>query len=449
MTVSHFKTAPLILLTLFGLLFCPSLSIAKGKFSRLVNGSFANRYRLRTTGGVTDQDAESLLTVDVGDPSYQKVTAALQAGGIFDLNGKQAGGLNSIYDTFNTQAVGRLYYGHVSVQKISPLELVRVGRQHNLDFESFYFDGVTVDSRPVYGVRVSAYGGVPVHLFENQFGFDSGDYLAGTALSWTPVQRLRIRFDFAHLRDSVAGFRTTQANLSDNLLGMTVWMDILKNWDTYARFTTFSDQLRDVTFASTLDLSKYALQISLRAYRLLEGYDVRVPDFDIYGIAGTYQPYTEVGLTLTKGLGRKLMLDTGFNWRKLDTTQTTSAFNHGYEHAFAALSTVDLFAKGLKLSGSLDYYHGNDTNFRNNYFGGSFSASREFFKKRLNLGAGTAYYLYHFNFATGNESDNVQIYYASAEAKLTKVLRSKLGYEFENSEFDKYHNLNLSLIWDF
>lgn len=419
------------------------------KFFELFSGSFHNRYRLRSTGGVSDHDAETLFTLNIGDSSWQKITGALQAGAHFELNGDQGAPLNSIYDTYDSNAVGRLYYGYVNFQKIKPLELVRVGRQHNYDFESLYFDGVSLDTNPYYGVRLSAYAGIPVHLFENQFGWDQGDWLVGSTLSWTPIQKIRIRFDHVHLKDSTTAFRITQADQEDDLFGGTVWADILENWEASARFTSFSDQVRDLTLESKVRFPKQDLRLGLRAFRLLEGYDIRVPELDSYSLAGTYQPYTEWGIQATKGLGKHFLLDGGFSWRLLDDRQTASAFNHGYKRGFLSVSSSDIPFKNLSLTVAGDYYHGEDSTLRNNYFGGSFSAAQSFFKKRLIVSGGTAYYLYRFNFATGNESQDVQTYFAKVEGKLTKKLKAKTGYEFEHNDTNGFHTFNLGVTWEF
>lgn len=423
----------------------------KKEWKNQFHGNISNRYRLRATGAESDHDLESLLTLNVGDASYQKVTAALQGGIISDLDNNQNSPLSNIYDSFDGAAVGRLYYGYVDVRKVDslPTELVRVGRQHLYDFESFYFDGVSFDSKPFYGVRISGYAGVPVHLYESQFGWDNGDWLVGSALSWTPVKQVRVRFDYAHLKDDTAGFRTTQADQSDDLLGGTVWVDISKNLETYARFTGFSDQVRDLAVGAAFKLPKQDLRFNFRAFRLLNGYDVRVLELDAYSIAGTFQPYSELSASVTKGLGKHFMADAGFGWRLLDDTQTASAFNHGYKRGFLSLTSSDLPIKGFSLTATGDYYHGEDSTLRNDYFGGSFTASQHLFKKRLTLAAGTAYYLYRFNFATANESQDVQTYFGSIEGKIAKRLRVKSNYEFEHNDQNGFHTLRLGMAWEF
>lgn len=422
---------------------------ARPQFFKNFNGSLGNRYRLRTTGAESDHDLQTLFNLNIGDPAYHTASGAIQAGATFDLDGGQSGPFRTVYDTFDSRAVGRIYYAYLNVRDTWPFELLRVGRQHSYDFENFYFDGISFDSQPFYGFKISAYSGIPVHLFENQFGWGETDFLVGEAVTWTPIQKIRLRFDHAFLRDRASAFRQNQGYQEDHLFGSTAWVTFNKYVDAYAKFTSFYDQVRDLTFATSLRLPKQDLRLNLRAFRLLEGYNIRVPDLEAYSIVGTYLPYTELGASITKGFGKHFMADAGFVWRMLDDNQTTSPFNHGYKRAYLSLTTMDLPVKDLVLTATGDYYHGEDSLLRNDYFGGSFSATQHLLKKRLSVGAGTAYYLYRYNFATGNESNDVQTYFLNVDGKITKRLRVRSSYEFENNDYNGYHTFNLAIIEDF
>ena len=418
---------------------------------RFVQGSLGNHYKLRTTGDVTDYDLEALLTLSFGDPSYQRLTGALQGGGIFDLNGSGGNSLYSdVYNTFsNESAVGRLYSAYMDVRRIKGIELLRTGRHHLYEFESAYFDGVSLDTGPFYGVKMTVFGGVPVHQFENQIGVEWGDWTVGGALQWTPIVRARLRVDYTHLKDDTAAFRLTQQDTEDDLFSGSLWAELAKNLTVSSRVTAFSDQMRDGEAELGWRLPKQDFSLRLRAFRLLEGYDIRVLNWDAYSIAGTYVPYTEVGLTATKGLGKYLTVDAGGNWRKLDDKQVSSAFNHGYVRGFLSASTQGFPVKGLSVSATADYYRSDDSSFQNDNFGGSAFVAQDLFKKRLKLSGGTAYYLYRYNLMTGTESDDVQIYFAKVEGKVTKTVRVKSGYEFEDNDLNGFHTMNLSVIWDF
>ena len=414
------------------------------------HGSISNRYKFRSTGSLRDQDVETLVTLDIGNAYADRVWGALQVGGIFDLDGNQGGNtFASVYDSFSDRAVGRLYYAHVDAKDLGPLSHLTVGRQSRFDFESLYYDGLTLQSKRWHGFSLTAFGGAPVHLFENQIGFDVGDWLVGGALQWNPISNLQARFDYVHLKDEVAGFRASVGDQEDDLFGGTIWWDIDQHFALMGRFTSFSDQVRDVSLSATYKLASHDLFVRLNAFRLLKGYAIRVVEFDAYGIAGTYEPYTDVSLTATKGFGQHFAMDGGVQVRFLDDNQIASAFNHGFERFFLSLSTYDLLLKGLSLSATGDYYHGEDNVLKNNNFGGSFTVTQDLLEKRLQLSGGTAFYLYRYNLFAGNESNNVQTYFARVKGKIMKDLEARVGYEFEHNPVNGFHSVDARLIWSF
>lgn len=414
-----------------------------------LHGSLSNRYNFRTTGDLQDQDVKTILTLDIGDAYMDRFSGALQAGGIFDLDGDEAGSpFSSVYDTFSGNAVGRLYYAYFDAKDLGPVKELRVGRQHRYEIESLYYDGLTLEFAPVKRLAFSAFGGVPVHLFENQFGFDPGDWMAGGALTWNPFVSMQMRFDYVHLKDKLTGFRVASGDLEDDLFGATLWWNIDRHLETMLRFTSFSDQVRDLKLTTVLTFPEKDLAFRLHFFRLIRGYDIRVIDYDAFGVAGTYLPYSELSMTVTKGWDH-FALDGGFTLRFLNDEQEENPFNHGFERAYGAVSVYDLPMKGFSLTATGDYYHGEDNDLKNNIFGGSITLAQELFNKRFRISGGSAFYLYRFNFFTGNESDNVRVYFAQLRGKILKDLEARVGYEFEDNDFNGFHSTDASLIWSF
>ncbi|MBI4396433.1 MAG: hypothetical protein HY548_05015 [Elusimicrobia bacterium] len=106
---------------------------------------------------------------------------------------------------------------------------------------------------------------------------------------------------------------------------------------------------------------------------------------------------------------------------------------------------IDDFA----LTTTADYYHGEDNTLKNNNFGGSLFLSQGLWNEWLTLKGGTAYYLYRFNLFAGNESTDVQTYFASAQVKVWKELQFRGGYEFEHNDVNNFHSADARLIWSF
>lgn len=438
----------LFCLVSFGFLFFSYLAQASDQ--NFVNGSLRAKYEFKNAGTNQDQDLESLLTLNIGNPSQHRVTGALQGGGIFDLDGGDTGSpFYDAYNTFSSAAVARLYYAYMDVHDWGVADQLRFGRQHLYELESLYFDGASIETQAYYGLTVSAFGGIPVHQFENQMGLDAGDWLAGGALQWSPISKIQFRFDAVHLKDDAAGFRTTQGDQSDTLFGGSFWAYLGDHVDVYSRLTAFSDQTRDFELTTAYKLADHDFRVQLSLYRLLNGYDIRVIEWDAYGTAGTYVPYTQVSITTSKGVGEHFSIDSGFVARILDDSQTVSAFNHGYERFFISAATYDLLSHGLTLSTTLDYYHSEDNTLKDHNFGFSFDGTQRMLDERLTLNAGTAFYFYRYNLNLGNESDNVQTLYAGVGWNFYKTLTAKARYEFEHNDYDNFQEVNMSLNWDF
>lgn len=430
---------------------------SKSKKEGVVQGYLTSRYKFRTTGDVSDHDLEEILSLSFGNPIYDKVTGSLQGAAIADLNGADSNNaFTGINNTYSHDVIGRLYHAYVNVSRIDPIDSLRVGRQHLQNIESFYFDGASFETVPFAGFVISGFGGIPVHLYEDQLGDDIGDWVAGGALQWTPVHTVRLKFDYSYIQDQAVGFRLSQGDQQDALMGSSIWVDFSKHFNVFAKLTSFSDELKDATMAATILSSEKSLTIRFQAYRLLESYDIRVGDWDAMNFAGAYQPYSEFGANLTKGLGKKFSVDIGGSRRILDDAQNASAFNHGYSRGYFSLLSHNFLIDGLDLNTVLDYYHGEDNSLQNNTFGGSFSASQALFKKskklktkEMKVTVGTAYYLYRYNLLTGDESDDVQTYFADFGTKVGKNVKIVSRYEFEHNDLNGFHTGTVRLIWNF
>ncbi len=413
-----------------------------------LHGSLSDRYRFRTAGGLIDSRMETILTLDFGDARSDRFSGALQAGGVLRFNERTNTTLGSVYDSFG-QAVPRIYYAYFDAKDLKPIKNLRFGRQHRYEFESLYYDGLTLESAPFHGLTLTTFAGIPVHLFETNLGFDPGDWLVGGALQWNPLSNFQGRFDVVHLKDKVEGFRAATGDQEDNLFGGTVWWDLDPHVGFMGRFTSFSDQVRDVSGETSLRFPEKDLSFRFNFYRLLQGYAVRVIDLDAFAIAGTYEPYTEFSLNATKGIGDHFAVDAGGAFRFLDNFQPASAFNHGYDRAYLSLSTFDFLVRGLTLTGTTDYYRGRDNVLKDDTFGSSFIAAQKLLNNRLKVSGGTAFYLYRFNLLTGNEASDVQTYFARIEGKIFKNLNARAGYEFENNPMNHFHTIDLRLLWNF
>lgn len=414
-----------------------------------VHGSVTARYRLQATGQYRYNSVEPIATLDFGNSAMNRVSASVQGGGFLIVNGHDIHSpFWNIYDTFDAHAVGRLYHAYVNFQDVGPLNTIRIGRQHRYDFEAMYYDGATFETKPFAGFTLTAYGGMPVHMYENQIGSDPGDWVVGTALQWRPVDKFQVRFDYVHVRDKASYFQPNLGTREDNLFGGSVWWDIGRHVSLKADISAFSNVLRDASVLAAIKFPSRDFNVQLKAYRLLKPYGPHVIDFDMFNFESNLQAFTEFTGTVYKGFGKHVAMQLGGSVRQLDTYQTANAYNNGYLRAFATVTTMGLIAKGLTLSATGDYYRGENNDLRNNYFGGTFSATQKFLKDRIRATIGTTYYYYAYNLYTGLQSNNVQNYYAQLRAKLFGGLEGRLGYRFEHS-VNNFNTADARLTWSF
>src|SRR3990167_6935548 len=238
----------------------------KKKKNSFVSGYLTNRYKFRTTGDFSDHDLEDILSLNFGNPNWDRVTGSLQGGDFSDLNGDEDTNVFSgINNAYSGDVVGRLYHAYVTINKLDPISYVRAGRQHLQSIEHHYFDGVSFETIPFVGFVVSAFGGIPVHLYEKKLGTDVGDWIVGGGIQWNPVNIVRVKFDYSHIKDDDVGLRLSQGDQEDNLLGASLWIDASKNFNVFGRLTSFSDELRDATLAATLLFPEKSLTVRLQA----------------------------------------------------------------------------------------------------------------------------------------------------------------------------------------
>jgi hypothetical protein len=427
------------------------ISLASPSFAGdSVHGSFSTRYRFQATDLERDQDLVTLLTMETPLSADNPWYAAMQAMGHFDLDGTSEPSLfRDGYDSFGHNAVGRLFYAYIERREFGPVQSLRVGRQQRYDLENISYDGATFEMKRQEWFTLTAFGGVPVHPYKNQIGFDPGDAVFGAALQLDPVSNLRVRFDHLYIKDQAEPLLSPFGNRKDYLMGGSLWWDPNRVYSLTGRVTAFFDQIRDMQVGIAVKPEETGFQLRMNFASQFKSSEVRVSDLDTYSVVGVYQPYNEFFIRAAQALGEHFALDGGFQLRSLRNQQTASAFNHGFERIYLSASTFDLLNPGLSLNATGDYYKGEDNALKDNNFGGSFSVTQELKDRKYRINAGTAYYLYRYNLYLGNESADVQTYFARLDVRLLKQLETRLGYEFEHNNIDSFHTVDTRVTWKF
>ena len=73
----------------------------------------------------------------------------------------------------------------------------------------------------------------------------------------------------------------------------------------------------------------------------------------------------------------------------------------------------------------------------------------EGFTKDTKGHVGTSYSLYKYDFLTGSERDHVRTYYVGVDVRMTKQVRLRVDYAYEDDAFDHYNTLRAAATWTF
>jgi hypothetical protein len=407
-----------------------------------VRGRLNLRYDFRTTTGADAQDDHDLtqdLFAEGGKgPLRFEASGRLRE----DVDGKKRGGIfRDLYNTYDDAVVGFLYTAYGEVLDQGVIERIRAGRQYYAEGVDVRFDGALLESKAIAdALKLLAYGGSPVHLYEAS---RRGDWLAGAAAEVVVIPRTTIRAELAHLVDERGDLEDAErldgfprnARRHDTLYALSATHRLTEEVHLYARASTFDGRSSrvegDVYYASRdLDLSARARYIGqFGAYRNL------AIEFEPYAdVIGDYEPYHEGYLDVRKGLLEHLTVGAGGAIRELADDADEGPFNHELRRLFAVAEVTDLPLEGFTASVTGDWYT-SDQGHRSFQLSGDVSQALG----DLTIAAGTSYSLFRFDEFYLEERERVRTYYGNLEWRATKWLRARLAYSFERDDEEEYH----------
>ncbi|MGR3310265.1 MAG: hypothetical protein ACUZ77_05755 [Candidatus Brocadiales bacterium] len=413
-----------------------------------LHGYVRTRHRFRSLDdNGTDNDFYQYLNLRFGDERKDRITANLY-GTLRENYEKERGVFASIDDTYKKTLTGRLYELYADIKDVGIIDNTRIGRQYIHDVESLHFDGIKLSfndlfpgvksQRGIQRVRFTAYGGVPVHLFESQ---PDGDFIAGAASEIIPRDGTRVRLDYIHVNDH----NKTIGNHEDNLYVLSAWQYMAEWWDIFGRYSLINGNGRDAQVRSVWNFSDIDLDIKFSFFRQLKTLNDFSIEFDEYFfLMGSYFAFSQYKFDVYKGLGKYLGIDLGLSIRDMDNNGREGAFNHEFNRYYGTLLINDYPFKGTSFSFTGEEDHTSTDKVRT--FGVD---ARQAFNKRLSFGIGTYYTLYKFDFRTKTERDNVRTVYTNIKWNLLKRWKVVFGYEVEFLDSETFHTVDTSLKFTF
>ncbi len=409
-----------------------------------IHGSLTSRYRYRTGGGGQDQDLYETLVLDAGDRKRNGFTAHVMATLFADLDGRRDRDdqfvFPSLADTFNEPVQPILYQAFVDIDKPPLVGELRVGRQFDYFTPEFaHFDGVRVATAPAGKSKVvaGAYGGVPVRIYD---ATSIGDSILGLWGEGQPWGGGRVRLDWMHVDDD----DRFGAN-SNDLLGATVWQRLTDNARMEARYTRLENEDRDVRLRANWDDPEADLRLQASYYQLLETQRNFANEFDpFFSTLQDYFPFGQVRLQGSKGLSRRTRLDAGVDVRRVNDSSDEGAFNRDFDREWLSLVLLDRFAPGLTFTLTADLWNSDQRDIQT----WGLDASRDL-KTGLRWSLGSNYALYRYDYFSGNERDNVRVWYARLRKDIGRGGSVDLRYDYEEFDGDTFHVVLVGATWRF
>lgn len=410
-----------------------------------LDGTLQSRLRSRHSGGAHDLDALSVLALDAGDPSRDRVTARVLARVSADLDGRGSSDTQQVFGSLQDTHDGA---AHVDVYEASaeiarPFETparVRAGRQLDTTTpEIAHYDGLRVASEPLGAAKfvVGAFGGVPVRLYD---ATSIADRIAGAWAEARPWANGRVRADWMHVDqdESATGFH-------DDLVGLSLWQRVGANLSLDASYSRLEDDDRDVRLRASWNDASSDWLVQASFYRLLTTQRAFAEEFDpFYATLQEQRPFDQYRLLVSKSLLADVRLDVGGDLRRLEDAADEGSLNHDYERGYATLVVSDVLAKDVDASLTGDVWNSDEQDARTWGLDVTWRPDSTW-----RVSAGSMYALYRYDVVDDVERDDVRVWYAHLRKKLGSDWSVALEYDFEDDESDDFHELVAGATWRF
>jgi len=409
---------------------------------RVVSGSLAVGYRGRSTGDDQDHDLRAVLALDVLDPRVPWLSGHLLVRGEADLDGHDDQVFADLSSTWDSSLTAKLYlaYAEIDLEELGHGSgRLQIGRQSNPRLpEVLRLDGLSYTSAPLgaRALELGLYAGIPVHLYESS---SDGDQAFGTFLEGRPWKGGQARLDYMHLEDE-----QLLGKENNDLLSLWLWQRLARSWQVEGELDHLEGDPRNARLRLLYEDPETETIARLAYHELLTEQTVRVDELDPFTEQLLeYFPFRQATLDLSRGFGRHLLAEVGWDARRMSDEDDVGEFNREWERYRAAVTWRDAGLEGLDLT--LDGDRWNDDGRDVSAFGADVSLTRDAWRG----GLGTYYALYKYDFLELDENEDVRTYYVNGSRQLSERLRLDGSYEFEDDDLETYHTLRLGVRWQF
>ncbi len=420
-------------------------------YNNFISGNFRTQYQGRWADGQDDHDMYEYLHFKTKDFFNNKVTISGSGRLSEDLDGHEPknGAFRDILDSYDRSYNGRIYYLYADIKNpVIDKSNLRLGRQYQYSVETILFDGAKYEQQ-IGAIDTYVFGGLRV----SQYTGTDFDTVAGSGIAVRPFMDTRTNLDYVRIIDD---------NFIDDEAGFSLWQRIHDDLNFYGRYTLLDSSPKDFLLKLSWDKIDWDASVQLSYYRFLRSLSEHSNNISpFFQILGTFRPFDLISLTGYKGLGDKFGISSGVDHRRVLNTGDENTFNRDYNRVFLTFDVNNILLKDSKVSFTTEYWNIKGIDH-------SLDFGVDFDKKigKFDVGVGTSYSLYKFNFVGSNDLQflenselardvvqkiNVRTYYARVKYLLTKQSDISLRWlsEISNTDPGTFHQLLLSYSTNF
>jgi hypothetical protein len=400
---------------------------------------------MRATEEEEDQDAYAYVTLRYRDEATYGWSASAFGRVAHDLDGggDADGGyvFDSVDDTYDSRTTARLYHAWAACRPRSDLvEQVRFGRQWTEAGDGFTFDGVHATLRPAgpdADLSVFAFGGVPLELRD---GSPEGDGIFGVGAAASLWRGGDLRADLVHLEDETETYGRTRATLLSvegaHRLGTA---SRVRAW-----FRTLDEDPREAGAALDAVSPRGDASLRVRAHAQLLREKETVYELDpFYAVVQDLRPYGDVLVAGSKSFSRRVAVEAGVSARALFDPDDVGTYNREWRRVFATVTAADWPACGWGLSGTAEWYAGDDEVL-------ALGAAAEWKpSRRWRVAFGTDFALWRTDLYAAEERHESRGWYVRATHRPSDRWRFDLSARFEEDDDDSWLTLTAGVRRDF
>jgi len=412
-------------------------------------GSIAASAVLRTAGSDEDVDLYAYVEAEVGDPdgglagaTRSERWSARFAGRLHaDVDGDGGDLFDGLDDTRDSAVVGRVYDAWADWSpEDGSIERVRFGRQSDWETPVFVvFDGVRAETAPIGDAELvlGAYGGASTHQYESS---NDGDWLYGLWANAAPWTGGEVRLDWLHAEDE-----RTIGSFEDDLLGLSVRQRFSREWRGSAAWTALGDTSRDLDLDATWTSTDGRQYLRGNYYQLFETQGANPLEFDTFSeTLFDWFPFQRATLLGWTRIGEDIRLEAGYDNREVDDEADEGRYNRDVDRFHVTGAWDDAIGQGTTIALTGDQWLSDTRDVRS--LGAT--ASKEL-SERSDVTIGTYYAAYEIDMLLGTEREDVRTYYATYERDVSKSLALDTSYSFQDTDFEEFHTLKVTLRWQF